>query len=78
MRNNVRKSGIAIVLMLILANVHSVLAQQYASPTAPAKTGRSPGVKVKLLSKNGPVKTYVLVFAKNDEIISGLTEFAQI
>ncbi|MBS7566375.1 DNA-binding protein [Mucilaginibacter sp. Bleaf8] len=52
-------------------------AQEYVSPTNPAKTGKSPGVKAQLLSQNGNVKTYMLVFAKGDEILSGLTEFAQ-
>jgi uncharacterized protein len=32
---------------------------------------------VKLLSIEGQTKSYVLIFAKGDEIISGLTEFAQ-
>jgi predicted DNA-binding protein with PD1-like motif len=52
-------------------------AQEYVSPIRPVQTGRSPGVKVKLLSTNGTTRTYVLVFAKNDEGVSGLTEFAQ-
>lgn len=52
-------------------------AQDYVSPTKPAKTGKSPGVKVKLLSTNGQVKTYALIFATGDEVVSGLTEFAQ-
>ncbi len=51
-------------------------AQQYVSPTAPTKTGRSPGVKVKLISGNNTTKTYCLVFAEGDEILSGLKEFA--
>jgi predicted DNA-binding protein with PD1-like motif len=51
-------------------------AQEYVSPTTPPLTGRSPGVKVKLISADGPTKTYVLVFAKGDEVMSGLKEFA--
>ena len=51
-------------------------AQEYLSPTTPAQKGRSPGVKIKLLSEQVNVKTYVLVFAKGDEIMSGLSEFA--
>jgi predicted DNA-binding protein with PD1-like motif len=66
------------ILLALVCGLHiTASAQQYVSPMQPAKTGRSPGVKVKLLSQNGDVKTYVLVFAKNDEVISGLTEFAQ-
>ena len=52
-------------------------AQEYVSPTKAAETGKSPGVKVKLLSENGTVKTYAIIFSKGDEVLSGLTEFAQ-
>jgi predicted DNA-binding protein with PD1-like motif len=52
-------------------------AQDYVSPTKPAETGRSPGVKVKLISENGATKTYAIIFAAGDEIMSGLNEFAQ-
>ncbi|HEY4326499.1 MAG TPA: PPC domain-containing DNA-binding protein [Mucilaginibacter sp.] len=51
-------------------------AQEYVLPTTPPVTGRSPGVKVKLISADGPTKTYELVFAKGDEVMSGLKEFA--
>ncbi|MEO8886194.1 MAG: PPC domain-containing DNA-binding protein [Mucilaginibacter sp.] len=54
----------------------SAKAQQYVSPTTPPQTGRSPGVKVKLISSNSSTKTYCLVFAEGDEILSGLKEFA--
>ncbi|RYZ98506.1 MAG: DUF296 domain-containing protein [Sphingobacteriaceae bacterium] len=36
-----------------------------------------PGVKVKLISQNGTSKTYVLIFAPGDEILSSLNEFAE-
>lgn len=77
MKINFIKISVALLATFAFCIGKSAQAQQYVSPTAAAQTGRSPGVKVKLLSQNGPVKTYVLVFAKNDEIISGLTEFAQ-
>jgi predicted DNA-binding protein with PD1-like motif len=51
-------------------------AQEYVSPTKPAVTGNSPGVKSKLISENGPTKTYALIFSPGDEVISGITEFA--
>ena len=50
-------------------------AQEYVSPTTPPLTGRSPGVKVKLISENGQTKTYALVFSAGDEVMSGLKEF---
>jgi uncharacterized protein len=48
----------------------------YVSPMKPAVTGRSPGVKVKLISENGATRTYAIIFAAGDEVISGLKEFA--
>jgi predicted DNA-binding protein with PD1-like motif len=54
----------------------AVSGQEYVSPTRPAQTGRSPGVKVKLISKNDSTRTYAIVFAPGDEILSGLQEFA--
>ncbi len=51
-------------------------AQEYVSPTRPAQTGRSPGVKVKLISDGSDTKTYALIFSPGDEVVSGLLEFA--
>jgi uncharacterized protein len=51
--------------------------QGYISPTAPIATGKAPGMKVRLLSENGGVKQYAIVLSKNDEVMSGLTEFAK-
>ena len=53
-----------------------VTAQEYVSPTQAPQTGRSPGVKVKLVSGDGPTRTYAIIFAPGDEVLSGLQEFA--
>ena len=67
-----------VIALLVALNLGiTARAQEYVSPTKPAQTGRSPGVKVKLLSTSGQTKTYILIFSKNDEVVSGLTEFAQ-
>lgn len=68
---------ILFTVMFLLLLGSAVFAQEYVSPVGAAKTGRSPGVKTKLIAQNGTSKTYVLIFAKGDEIVSGLTEFAQ-
>lgn len=54
-------------------------AQEYISLTTvkPVALGKAASLKVKLLSTSGQVKTYVLIFAKGDEIVLGLTEFVQ-
>ncbi|GGF14178.1 PPC domain-containing DNA-binding protein [Hymenobacter cavernae] len=65
---------------LLVANLSlSAQAQEYVAPvpSKPVELGKAPGLKVKLLSTGGQTKTYVLVFAKGDEVVSGLTEFAQ-
>lgn len=48
---------------------------EYQSPEAPVAHGKAPGLQTKLLSDVGGVKTYALVFAKGDEVLSGLTDF---
>lgn len=66
-----------IFIIACIMTMHNVTAQEYVSPTQPAKTGRSPGVKVKLISENGQTKNYAVIFSPGDEVVSGLTEFAQ-
>jgi uncharacterized protein len=51
--------------------------EAYLSPSAPVGTGKAPGMKVRILSENGGVKTYAIVLAKGDEVMSGLTDFAR-
>jgi predicted DNA-binding protein with PD1-like motif len=58
-----------------LATLGIAKAQEYTALPKPV-LGRSPGVKVQLLSGSSETKTYVLVFAPGDEIMSGLYEFA--
>jgi predicted DNA-binding protein with PD1-like motif len=69
-----------IVFVIVFFGLTSVIknaaAQDYVAPTKPFLKGRSPGVKVKLISNSGTSKTYVLVFAPGDEVMSGLSEFA--
>ena len=49
----------------------------YTQPGPITDLGRAPGLKARLISEipNGE-KTYAVIFAKGDEIMSGLTEFA--
>jgi len=56
---------------LVLLSGKSV-AQEYVPTTQAPQTGRAPGMKIKLVGQNNGVKTYVLVFAKGDEIIRAL------
>ncbi|QJD81335.1 DNA-binding protein [Spirosoma rhododendri] len=49
---------------------------EYQSPSKPVETGKAPGLQSRLLSDVNGTKTYVLIFAKGDEVLSGLTDFA--
>lgn len=74
--NKLIKFTLLIALSFFLFISIKASAQDYVSPTNPPITGRSPGVKVKLISENGPTKTYAIIFAAGDEVMSGLKEFA--
>ncbi|MCC9168973.1 PPC domain-containing DNA-binding protein [Pontibacter harenae] len=67
-----------LVFVLAVLGLHvTAYSQEFVSPTQPVELGKAPGVKVKLLSADGQSKNYVLIFAKGDEVRSGLTEFVQ-
>ncbi|RZK33602.1 MAG: DNA-binding protein [Hymenobacter sp.] len=72
---------LAATALLVAGTVLAAQAQapEYISLTTgkPVQLGKAPNMKVKLLSTSGQTKTYVLIFSKGDEIVSGLTEFAQ-
>jgi predicted DNA-binding protein with PD1-like motif len=71
------KTAVMMALLATTGYQANAQAQEYVSPVKPAETGKAPGMKVKLLSTAGETKTYMLVFASGDEVVSGLTEFAQ-
>jgi predicted DNA-binding protein with PD1-like motif len=50
----------------------------YTRPGPATDRGRAPGLQARLVAENpGGEKTYAVIFAKGDEILSGLTEFAE-
>lgn len=70
----------------LLASLNSTLHAQstkpmqsieYQSPSKPVETGKAPGLQSRLVSDVSGTKTYVLIFAKGDEVLSGLTDFAK-
>ena len=64
-------------LVLELATVTVMLNYpSYMSPSVAGAKGKAPGMTWKLLSDNNGVKQYALVFAKGDEVLSGITDFA--
>jgi predicted DNA-binding protein with PD1-like motif len=52
--------------------------QGYTRPGPVTDRGRAPGLRARLISENpAGEKTYAVIFAKGDEVLSGLTEFAE-
>jgi predicted DNA-binding protein with PD1-like motif len=50
----------------------------YTRPGPVTERGLAPGLKSRLIAENpGGEKTYAVIFAKGDEVLSGLTEFAR-
>ena len=78
MKTKVSIQLMTVVALLVFAAIGiKAHAQEYVSAPLAPQTGRSPGVKIKLLSNNSDsTKTYILVFAPGDEVLSGLYEFA--
>jgi predicted DNA-binding protein with PD1-like motif len=48
----------------------------YIRPGPITALGKAPGLKTRLLSHQGG-RSYALIFGKNDEVMAGLTEFAE-
>jgi predicted DNA-binding protein with PD1-like motif len=56
----------------------TLAAQGYTRPGPVTLRGRAPGLQSRLIAENpGGKRTYAVIFAKGDEILSGLTEFAE-
>jgi len=49
----------------------------WVKPGAPIAAGKAPGVKVQLLGRSGGQRSYAVIFAPGDEVLSGLTDFAR-
>ena len=72
------KSTLSVISLILLSlGQFETQAQEYLSPSQQAEVGKSPGVKVELISKTRKVQAYVLIFSPGDEVRSGLTEFAR-
>jgi predicted DNA-binding protein with PD1-like motif len=65
-----------ICLCLSVTMAQAQDAASYMSPFTAVERGHAPGMTYRLLSDNNGTKEYVLVFAKGDEVISGITDFA--
>lgn len=50
---------------------------EYLPLSRPLKAGQAPGMRAQLLSKDAGQRTYAVIFKPGDEVLAGLTEFAQ-
>ncbi|WP_116788435.1 PPC domain-containing DNA-binding protein [Flavobacterium psychrotrophum] len=50
--------------------------EEFRSTSHQVAPGNAPAMNVKLLSTHGDVRTYMVIFSKGDEALSGLLDFA--
>jgi uncharacterized protein len=65
------------VLLLLTAQLALAQQEEYVKPGQVIEKGKAPAMKYKLLSTNGTTKTYIVVLYRGDDILSGMTEFAE-
>ena len=78
--NKSTKAALFFVMPCLMFFCMNAGAQEYWQPTKAVQTGMSPGVKVRDIRFSGNysgTNAYAIVFAPGDEIMSGLTEFAE-
>jgi len=73
----IKKLLAAAVLLLSIQVTFAQQQDEYVKPGQVIEKNKAPGMKVKLISKAGKVKTYSVVLFRGDDILSGLTEFAE-
>ena len=60
--------------MIIAENKDSAV---YSSPFTAIEKGKAPGMKYRLLSDHDGIKEFMLIFAKGDEVLSGISDFVK-
>lgn len=65
------------VFLIGVGSAHAQKPVQYLPPFRALEKGQAPKMKVQLLSSSADEKTYAVIFGKGDEVLAGLTEFAE-
>jgi uncharacterized protein len=80
---NIKKLWIVAAICFFSLSINTLLAEESAAKLADyleasqaVPRGKAPGLKVKLLGDSNGIKNYVLVFAEDDEVLTGITDFA--
>ena len=75
------KAHLLLSSLLFTAVVASINAQEstpeFIQPWRPVLAGRAPHMQVKLVNQRKGERTYVVIFSKGDEVLSGLTDSAK-
>lgn len=62
---------------VLLAGSLGAYAQQYTPLSRPLAAGQAPHMQFQVLQRSGQQTTYAVIFGTGDELLAGLTEFAE-
>jgi len=70
--------GLGGFLVLLLFSFSAFAQEEYVKPGQVVEKNKAPGMKVKLLNETGKGhKTFLVVLNRGDDVLSGLTQFAE-
>lgn len=75
--NSWKRSAFLAAVVLTLAGTMVAQQTEYVAPAQATPHGSAPGMQVKLIATNGQTREFAVIFARGDEAMSGLTEFAK-
>jgi len=71
------KKLLPIALLLLITQFAFAQADEYVKPGQVIEKGKAPAMKYRLINTNGKVKTYMVTLFRGDDILSGMSEFAE-
>ena len=73
----IMKKLLPILLLLLTASIAFAQQDEYVKPGQVIEKGKAPGMKYRLVNTNGGIKTYIVALFRGDDILSGMSEFAE-
>jgi len=71
------KKLLPLALLLLTATLAFAQDDEYVKPGQVIEKGKAPAMKYRLLNTNNGIKTYIVALFRGDDILSGMTEFAE-
>ncbi|MFD0750740.1 PPC domain-containing DNA-binding protein [Mucilaginibacter calamicampi] len=71
------KKLLPLVLLLLTAQLALAQQEEYVKPGQVIEKGKAPAMKYRLVNTNGNIKTYVIALFRGDDILSGMSDFAE-